>query len=261
MPQSTAPQTEDNALEVERIDAGQLLRRTSNEINAELTPGLIHEVNNVLTGIYFNLESCHEFFEEDHPIAQTLREINAGVERIKDILGRTAQIHLNVAERERSYHDLEALVFSQLDLLRIVFPKTASVTLTPPRVPLHVHVAEYPFRVTLLTIAARLRQLFPSGKVEIPLEIFTPEQVAEAIRRTGGEVILDAVAVAFKLPCFTESVGEIDDYLVAVSESDISMVHAGVLASQLGGRLLVCSSAGGRTSEVLLVLPRFDLAA
>jgi len=261
MSQPTAPQAESCSLGSESVNPEHLLRRTSNEINAELTPGLIHEVNNILTGIYFNLESCHEFFDEGHPIVETLQELNAGIERIKEVLGRTAQIHLNVAERERSYHDLEVLVSSQLDLLRIVFPKTANVTLTPPRYPLHVHVAEYPFRVALLTIAARLRQLFPSGKVEIPLEIFTSEQVAEAILRTGGEVQRDSVAVAFKLPCFTESAGEIDEYLVAVSESDISMEHAGVLAGQLGGELLVCGSADGKTSEVLLVLPRFDLSA
>ena len=42
-----------------------VLRRASNELNAELTPGLIHDVNNVLTGIYFNLETCQELVGSD----------------------------------------------------------------------------------------------------------------------------------------------------------------------------------------------------
>jgi hypothetical protein len=60
-----------------------ILKRVSNELNAELTPGLIHEVNNILTGIYFNLETCGEALNEDPDLAESICEINQGVERIK----------------------------------------------------------------------------------------------------------------------------------------------------------------------------------
>ena len=115
-----------------------ILKRVSNELNAELTPGLIHEINNILTGIYFNLETCGEALSADPGLAESLSEINQGVERIKEVLNRTVHIHLNVAEREKTYHDLESLVAAQLDLVRIVFPKTAQVRLIAPPEPLHV---------------------------------------------------------------------------------------------------------------------------
>ena len=118
-------------------DSSVILKRASNELNEELTPGLIHEVNNVLTGIYFNLESCHESCSANPAAAEALSDITQGVERIKEVLNRTAHIHLNVAEREKTYHDLATLVESQLDLVRIIFPKTAKITLIPPVEVLH----------------------------------------------------------------------------------------------------------------------------
>ena len=248
-----------SAVEISSPD--RILRRASNEINAELTPGLIHEVNNILTGIYFNLETCSEFFDSPHPVAEALQEINQGVERIKEVLGRVTQVHLNVAEREISYHDMETLVASQIDLLRIIFPKTAKIVLDPPEEVLHTHVAEFPFRIAFLAIASRLRELFPSGKTQIPLAILTPARVADAAARAGVVVPPDSVAVSFRLPCFAGSVEEIDEYLSSVTEGDTTLGHAEVLAGELGGRLLVCAGADGKSSEVLLVLPRFDLSA
>ena len=58
----------------------------SYRLNATVTPGLVHEMNNLLTGIYFNLETIRELFDENHPASESLEEINQGVERIKDLL-------------------------------------------------------------------------------------------------------------------------------------------------------------------------------
>ena len=175
-----------------------VLRRASNELNAELTPGLIHDVNNVLTGIYFNLEGCHEALQTDGSAAEAVKEIGQGVERIKEILARTTQIHLNVAERETTYHDLESLVALELDLLRLVFPKTAKIQFLPPQSPIHVRLAEFPFRVALLSIASRLRAFLPTGKIEIQLAVLTTLQLEEFATRRGKEIPAGSVAVSFR---------------------------------------------------------------
>jgi len=238
-----------------------ILKRVSNELNAELTPGLIHEVNNILTGIYFNLETCGEALNEDPDLAESICEINQGVERIKEVLNRTLHIHLNVAEREKTYHDLESLVASQLDLVRIVFPKTAKISLLSPPEALHVEIAEHPFRTVILTIASRLREIFPAGKVEIVFEILSPNQLAELIPDWDKAENGNLVAVSLSIPCMIESVSEVDEYLLRSTTGDLTFANAENLTGSLGGRLLLHRDAAKKTSRILLLLPRIDLDA
>jgi len=238
-----------------------ILKRVSNELNAELTPGLIHEVNNILTGIYFNLETCGEALSADPALAESLSEMNQGVERIKEVLNRTVHIHLNVAEREKTYHDLESLVASQLDLLRIIFPKTAKISLISPPEALHVEIAEHPFRTVILTIASRLREIFPAGKVEIVFEILSPNQLAELIPDWDKAENGNLVAVSLSIPCMIESVSEVDEYLLRSTTGDLTFANAENLTGSLGGRLLLHRDAAKKTSRILLLLPRIDLDA
>ena len=238
-----------------------ILKRVSNELNAELTPGLIHEVNNILTGIYFNLETCGEALSADPALAESLSEMNQGVERIKEVLNRTVHIHLNVAEREKTYHDLESLVASQLDLVRIVFPKTAKISLLSPPEALHVEIAEHPFRTVILTIASRLREIFPAGKVEIVFEILSPNQLAELIPDWDKAENGNLVAVSLSIPCMIESVSEVDEYLLRSTTGDLTFANAENLTGSLGGRLLLHRDAAKKTSRILLLLPRIDLDA
>lgn len=236
-----------------------VLRRASNELNAELTLGLIHEVNNVLTGIYFNLEGCQEALPGDGSASEAVLEIGRGVERIKEILARTTQIHLNVAERETTYHDLESLVASELDLLRVVFPKTAKIHFLPPQSPIHVRLAEFPFRVVLLSIASRLRAFLPTGKIEIQLAVLTTLQLEEFAGRRAMEIPARSVAVSFRIPCAIDSVEEIDGYPAKAAPSDLSMANAGLVLSAIGGSLVFCNGGADDACDVLLLLPRCDL--
>ena len=233
-------------------------KRASNEINAELTPGLIHEVNNVLTGIYFNIESCRELLDAAHPLAEAMQEIQVGVERIKEVLGRTTQIFLNAAEREQTYHEVQALVAGQIDLLRIIFPKTARITLSSGEVPFFVHVSEYAFRIALLALASSVRDIYPQGKIEIPLTILSPEELGTM---GGGEEFEDCVGISFRLPCVATSSAEIDDFHARNATSDLSMATTEVLIGEAGGRLLFFKGAADHTSEAAMVFPQRHLNA
>jgi len=236
-----------------------VLRRASNELNSELTPGLIHEVNNVLTGIYFNLEVCQEARQDDGRAAEAVQEIGRGVERIKEILARTTQIHLNVAEREKTYHDLETLVASELDLLRLVFPKTAKIQFLPPESPIHVHLAEFAFRVALLSIATRLRAFLPTRKIDIQMAVLTTLQLEELSARCAREIPAASVAVSFRIPGSISSAEEIDGYPAAAEPSDLSVSHADHILSGIGGSLMFCNNNPDDFCDVLLLLPRCDL--
>jgi hypothetical protein len=233
-------------------------RRASNEINASLAPGLIHEVNNILTGIYFNLEGFREVLDASHPLAESVQEIQVGVERIKEVLARITQIYLNAAEREQTYHEAQALVASQIDLLRIVFSKTASITMTSPETALYINVSEYAFRVALLTLATCVRGLYPEGKIEIPMSVLCPEDLSEA-DFGAYTASCDCVGISFRLPCLALSVAEIDDFHARDNSSDLSMAAAEVLVGEAGGRLLFSKGKAPHTSEVAMIFPLHNL--
>lgn len=235
------------------------MRRALNELNSELTPGLIHEVNNVLTGIYFNLECCQDAQQGDGSADEAVQEIARGVERIKEILGRTTQIYLNVAERETTYHDLESLVASELDLLRLVFPKTAKIQFLAPPSPIHVRLAECPFRVALLSIATRLRAFLPMGKIEILIAVLTTLQLEEFAARLDKEIPAGSVAVSFRIPCSIDSAEEIDGYPATAEPSDLTVSNADRVLSGIGGSLIFCNNHSDDSCDVLLLLPRCDL--
>ena len=196
--------------------------------------------------------------DASHPLAESVQEIQVGVERIKEVLGRITQIYLNAAEREQTYHEAQALVAGQIDLLRIVFPKTASITLTAPESALFINVSEYAFRVALLTLATCLRGLYPEGKIEIPLAVLCPEDLSEADFGKSTPAG-DSVGVSFRLPCVALSVAEIDDFQTRNQSSDLSMAAAEVLVGEAGGRLLFSKGEAPHTSDVVMLFPLHNL--
>lgn len=242
-----------------RCDERLVLKRCSCELNAVLTPGLIHDVNNILTGIYFNLETCREVFDSGHPVVESLAEISQGVEKIKETLGRSTQIHLNTSERETTYHDLAALVGGQMDLLRIVFPKTMRVEIEVPDEASHVHLAEYEFRTAFLTLASRLRGLVAGPKAEVRVVVRGAEATAGVVARCGVETRGGEVSVAIRLPAEASSAEQVDRAVVGSEASDLGVGAVELLIGALGGRLLFCPCGEQGTSEVLLTLPGIDL--
>lgn len=236
----------------------KILNRMSNELNAELIPGLIHEVNNALTGIYFNLENCNEILSPEHPALASLHDITCGVERIKTVLARSMQIHLNTMEREKGYHELESLLHNQIDLLRIIFPRTTKVKLVRPNTPLHVFIAEHPFRVVLLAVASLIRQALPPGKNTLNVEILPPEQTAEAIKKHGGAVLASSVGISFVVPLAPPE-GNPNAVTIFEPAGDLTLENAKNLAGEIGAEVLFSTSLPEYRAEALLVFPHIDI--
>jgi signal transduction histidine kinase len=141
-------------------------------MNSELTLGLLHQVNNVLTGIYFNVEECQAQVDTQSPLGATLEEISDSVRNLHRLLDRTVEVNLPLTEEDdASYHDLGELVSRQLDLIRILFLKTASIALLPPAEPVYVLANEQKFRRMLLQLVAALRDALPLPNARIVLEL------------------------------------------------------------------------------------------
>lgn len=233
-------------------DMTRLLEDGSDRLNAMLTPGLVHEMNNLLTGIYFNLETMREFFDSNHPACETLKEINQSMERIKELLCRTAQIHLNTIEHEVSYHDLETLVSSQLDLIRILFPKTFRISLNPPTRSLHVQVAELPFRVALLSAATIVKALTKTAKPEIVFSIHSTDSLPATLAPAE-------VAVSISLPDPVDSPATADASIDLTKTNGITLTAALSTMRSIGGDLRITQTNETQKTEVLLVLPEVEI--
>ena len=235
-----------------------LIDEDSCRLNATVTPGLVHEMNNLLTGIYFNLETIRELFDSNHPASESLEEINQGVERIKDLLGRTAQIHLNTTEREENYHDFETLVSSQLDLLRLIFPKTFRISISAPDHPLHIHVAEYPVRVALMGVASIIKSIVSQGKSEIGLTIHSQESLA-----CSGSLPSDSatgkVAVSISFPSSIEANASLEEDLASQPPIGTSLARTKAIMREVGGELCLTFKKETARSEVFLVLPEVEI--
>jgi hypothetical protein len=108
-------------------------------------------------------------------------------------------------------------------------------------------------------VASRIRDLFPSGRIEIPVAVLATAQLAAIAQQISPELPARSVAVSFRLPCPVESVGEIDDYLVAGTSGDLSMANAEKILTDIGGGIFFRPDSDGAACHVLLVLPRFDL--
>jgi hypothetical protein len=242
----------DHSEKLPEMDSGEqpelLLQRMSNELNAQLTTGLIHEVNNVLTGIYFNVENCQEVFTSEHPSSETLEEIQAGLDRIKVILNRSLQIYLNTIERDKTYHDLEDLLVGQMDLMKIVLPRTTKLELIPSGHRFHVHLAEYPFRVVLLSIAEGIRNSLPTGKNVVSLEIL------EANREDSPMVEVDqgSIVVVIQFPTKNPEI-------FSKEISDLTYQNAKNLAGSFGAHLIHTYQSPTHSAQILFVLPPFDI--
>jgi len=141
----------------------------------------------------------------------------------------------------------------------VVFPKTAKIQFLPPQSPIHVHLAEFPFRVALLSIASRLRAFLPTGKIEIHLAVLTTLQLEEFATRRAKEIPAGSVAVAFRIPCAIDSVEEVDGYPAKAGPSDLSIANAVLILSDIGGSLVFCNGDADDVCDVLLLLPRCDL--
>ena len=147
------------------------------ECVSELTLGLLHRLSNVLTGIYFNIDVCQEAIPEDHPASEALAEVSQATQEIQQLLERLTDINLYRQEEEPTYHELGSLISQQIDLIRILLPKTTHVETRHASASLHISAIELDFRTVTLLITRLLRKILPHGNSKIIVQPVLPENV------------------------------------------------------------------------------------
>ena len=150
--------------------AEQLIRDDGYHVLAsELTLGLLHKLNNLMTGVYFNLEGAEAALEPTHPASALLREISTSIHQAQTLVRRTADLNL-APEAEPSYFEIGALIQESWDLIKIILPKSTLAEFKGPAEPLYVKVSPEEFREAVLQLASATRGAFVSGASHVLIE-------------------------------------------------------------------------------------------
>jgi signal transduction histidine kinase len=98
---------------------------------SELTLGLLHKFNNLFTGIMFLAEEASTRAAAGEPVSERLDEILETLRQSHTFIDRITRLHVDEAEEDAGYHELDADIAAQLDLARLLLPRGTALTHQP----------------------------------------------------------------------------------------------------------------------------------
>lgn len=243
-----------------RLEEAEEKLRAQNEASfaSELTLGLLHKLNNVMTGIFFTVEACQMDLDPSHPVSEEIKSLAENAQKAQQLIERTTEV--NLSNDEVSYHELSELLNKQLDVFKIILPKTTQVQVIAPTETMHVQLNDVDFRTILLSIARTLKpQLTIKGRPLGTLFTKPATQLSDHENVCLDLAAADSVALVFRVEVPTWApeahVNLAETYAGAIASSESSdLAFAHQLAVKHGGRLAVRPESGAL--EFILFLPR-----
>ncbi|HCJ12200.1 MAG: hypothetical protein A2Y14_01200 [Verrucomicrobia bacterium GWF2_51_19] len=232
---------------------------------ATLTSGMIHDFSNVMTGIYSLSELYLEKIDPSDAMYEGMAQIKKSSFEAQKLVRRIIDLNRDVS-KEKNYHNVNALIKNQLDLLKIILPRNTKIDLdlTPQEIP--VYVDEVAFRQVLLNLAMNSRDAIgpKGGKVRIRTR---PVAAREAIFEGGLTGFIPSrkgVEVAFS----DNGCGIPQKYVAKVFEpffttkeahkgSGFGLYNAKLFAEDNFGKIDVASVMGEQTT-LYFYLPESD---
>ena len=165
---------------------------------ADLTPGLAHDFNNVLTGILAVSEVCLAQVDAAHPFHESLSLIKQQVQDASQLVHRIARLHQE-APGCYDYQDVNTIAAEVVEILRKVIPKRIEICATLSAESLPVYVDAVEFRRLLLSLAlSAVNNMTGSGKLHFRS---SRHETAPALRSIHGALPrLPAVCVSIAVP-------------------------------------------------------------
>jgi two-component system C4-dicarboxylate transport sensor histidine kinase DctB len=216
---------------------------------SELTLGLLHKFNNIFTGVLFLTEECLTREEAGEPVGERLREILATLRESHRFVARITHLHLDEAEEDAGYHELDAVIAAQLDLARLLLPRGTALTHQPAGERLTFYASQRALCEILLNVIGNCGEALPKrgGTVTITSGRDPAQE---------GRVVVE---VRDNGPGFTEEA--LGRLFVSLSTTKDEKRHAGLgllrsreLARSFGGELTAGNHPEGG-AVVILMLP------
>jgi signal transduction histidine kinase len=173
----------------EHIAYRHLLAARKSPHLSELTLGLLHKFNNLFTGVMFLTEACLASEEAGEPVDGQLREILVNLRHSHTFVDKITRLHLDEAEDDAGYHELDAVIADQLDLARLLLPRGALLTHHPAAERLTFYSSRRVFIEILLHVMGNCGESLPKRGATVSissrLDPAHEGRVAVAIRDNG----------------------------------------------------------------------------
>ncbi len=235
---------------------------------ATITGGLVHDFSNIMAGIHSLSELYHENLDPSHSMFKGMEQIKKNSMQAQKLVRRIIDLNRDNAGH-RDYHNLENLIRDQIDLLRIILPRSIEIETLLTGEELAVYVDDTAFRQMLLNLAINARDAFGedgSGKLTLTAkrrnagetafketvagDYQTDKDMAEIILEDNGCGIAEAHLNKIFAPFFTTK--------EASKGSGFGLYNARLFAENHRGRISVRSQLGtGTAFHILLPLADF----
>lgn len=217
---------------------------------SELTLGLLHKFNNLFTGVMFLTEECLACEEAGEPVAERLREILTTLRQSHTYVDRITHLHLDEAEEDAGYHELDVDIAAQLDLARLLLPRGATLTHHPAEERLTFYASQRALSEILLHVVGNCGEALPKrgGAVSVTSRPQADREgfVEIEIRDNGPGFSDEALRSVFSALFTTKETAR---------HAGLGLLHCRELARSFGGDLTVRNHPEGG-AVVTLVLPQ-----
>jgi hypothetical protein len=225
--------------------SGTALRGLRQDLTAELTLGLLHKINNLLTRIHFQVEDSLALLQPSHPVSAQIAELSENIGGIQSLLDRTSQINLPPSEQDNCpIYDLEASVHQQMDLLKILLPLSEIRTVSEEALAIPTGIREGEFGLLLLQIACVLRALPVPKRSPVFIDLLRADQTQFPLANLPWHPAQTA-AVVLEAGAFSNDQMEIPD----------SLGKTELFAESVGCRVLCTPPGSDGVCRLLLLLP------
>ncbi len=144
---------------------------------ATITSGLVHDFSNIMAGIYSLSELYYDTMDPNNSMYAGMGQIKKSSMQAQKLVRRIIDLNRDLAG-QRNYHNIETLIKDQMDLVRIVFPKSTKIETTFTEEDLPVYLDDVAFRQMLLNLCINSRDAMnKTGEISISVRHVRPGDV------------------------------------------------------------------------------------
>lgn len=134
---------------------------------AILTSGLVHDFSNMMAGIFSLTEHYLSSMSEKDPMYEGIEQVKKNALQAQKLVRRI--IELNREETGRNnYFNVEHLIRDQLDLIRVILPKSTRLTTVFTDEEIPIYIDDVAFRQMLINLTMNAKDaLHKNGEVSI----------------------------------------------------------------------------------------------
>ncbi len=155
---------------------------------ATITNGLVHDFSNLMGGIFSLSEMYSGMIAEDDPMSEGMGQIKKSTMQAQRLVRRIIDLHRDT-DHQRSLQNVCFLIEDQLEIIRVLMPKQATINTEFAERSVPVYIDEVLFRQTLLNFALNARDAM-SANGEFKIEVKIIREGESLMKECVGETLV-----------------------------------------------------------------------